>query len=282
VTVRFGRRWAVALCVLVAMSAPAWALDLPVEFVQGALVIGMAEPGAAVTLDGKPLRVDQASGRFVFGVDRDRTKPYSLQVDHRDGRRETRHLPVRARDYDIERIDGLPPRKVSPNTNDLERIRREARLISAARARDSALPRFESGFDWPVSGRISGRYGNQRILNGEPRRPHLGIDIAAPLGTAVLASAPGIVVLAKPDLFYTGGTVVVDHGHGLTTIYSHLERVDVAHGQEVAAGVQVGTVGSTGRSTGPHLDWRINWFDVRLDPELIAGPMRAGPMHAVR
>ena len=281
-TVCLARRWVAAFFVLVAMSGPGWALDLPVEFVQGALVIGTAEPGAAVALDGKPLRVDDASGIFVFGVDRDRTEPFSLQVTYRDGRRETRRLPVRVRDYAIERIDGPPPRKVSPNTNDLERIRREARLISAARARDSASPRFETGFDWPVSGRISGRYGNQRILNGEPRRPHLGVDIAAPRGTPVLASAPGTVALAETDLFYTGGTVVVDHGHGLTTIYSHLERVDVAHGQMVAAGVQVGTVGSTGRSTGPHLDWRINWFDVRLDPELIAGPMRTGPKHAVR
>ena len=269
------RRCGVAVFLSFAMAGPGWALDLPTEFVQGALVIGTAEPGAAVLLDGKPLRVDPTRGRFVFGIDRDRTEPYSLRVEYGDGRRETRQLPVRARDYDIERIDGLPPRKVSPNTRDLERIRREGRLISAARARDSEAPRFEAGFRWPATGRISGRYGNQRILNGEPRRPHLGVDIAAPLGTPVRASAPGLVVLAEPDLFFTGGTIVLDHGHGLTTIYSHLARIDVASGQDVAAGVQVGTVGSTGRSTGPHLDWRINWFDVRLDPELIAGPMRA-------
>jgi murein DD-endopeptidase MepM/ murein hydrolase activator NlpD len=268
------RCWVAAVFLFVASSGSSWALDLPGEFIQGALVMGAVEPGAAVKLDGKPLRVDGRSGRFVFGIPRDRKKPFSLQVEYRDGRRETRRLTVRVRDYDIERIDGLPPHKVSPNTNDLARIRREARLISAARARDSESPFFEVGFSWPVTGRISGRYGNQRILNGEPRRPHLGIDIAAPRGTPVLASAPGAVVLAESDLFYTGGTVVVDHGHGLTTIYSHLERVDVGDGQRVEAGMQVGTVGSTGRSTGPHLDWRINWFDVRLDPELIAGPMQ--------
>ena len=269
------RYWLTALIMLVASHGSLSALDLPEAFTQGALVIGTTEPGAAVMLDGKPLRVDPASGRFVFGVDRDRREAFTLAVTYRDGRRETRSLPVQLRDYDIERIDGLPPRKVSPNTNDLERIRREARLISAARDGDSEYPFFEAGFAWPVTGRISGRYGNQRILNGKPRRAHLGIDIAAPRGTPVRASAPGVVVLAESDLFYTGGTVVVDHGHGLTTIYSHLARVDVENGQQVATGQQVGTVGSTGRSTGPHLDWRINWFDVRLDPELIAGPMPA-------
>jgi len=265
--------WLMALIMLVASHGGSAALDLPETFTQGALVIGTTEPGAAVMLDGKSLRVDPVTGRFVFGVDRDRKEAFALAVTYRDGRRETRSLPVQLRNYDIERIDGLPPRKVSPNTKDLERIRREARLISAARAGDSESLFFEAGFAWPVTGRISGRYGNQRILNGEPRRPHLGIDIAAPRGTPVLASAPGVVVLAESDLFYTGGTVVVDHGHGLTTIYSHLERVDVEDGQRVATGVRIGTVGSTGRSTGPHLDWRINWFDVRLDPELIAGPM---------
>lgn len=267
------RPWIAALVMLMASSGVGRALELPEIILQGALVVGTAKPGASVSLDGKPLRVDQTTGRFVFGIDRDRVEPVALQVDHRDGRRETRLLPVKTRDYDIERIDGVPPRKVSPNARDLERIRREARRISAARARDSAVPHFEAGFDWPVTGRISGRYGNQRILNGAPRRPHLGVDVAAPRGTPVHASTPGEVVLAEPDLFFTGGTIVLDHGHGLTTIYSHLARIDVATGQRVMAGTQIGTVGSTGRSTGPHLDWRINWFDVRLDPELIAGPM---------
>lgn len=264
-----------AVAMLAATCGTASALDLPETLSQGALVIATAKPGAAVSLDGKPLRVQESTGRFVFGIGRDRTEPVTLAIEYADGVRETLRLPVTGRDYDIERIDGLPRRKVTPNADDLARIRREGRLISAARARDSAGEDFEAGFAWPVTGRISGRYGNQRILNGEPRRPHLGVDIAAPAGTPVVASAPGEVSLAEPDLFFTGGTVVLDHGHGVTSIYSHLASVDVADGQRVAAGEPIGTVGSTGRSTGPHLDWRINWFDERLDPELIAGPMPA-------
>lgn len=262
-----------AIVFLAALPTDARALDVPTPLVQGALVVGVIDVGGRVAMDGKPLRVDGRSGRFVFGVDRDRTGPVQLTATYPDGRTEVRALPVRARAYDIERIDGLPPRKVTPDPKDLERILREAKLIGAARARDTAGPLFEAGFRWPVTGRISGRYGNQRILNGKPRRPHLGVDVAAPRGTPVLASAPGEVVLAEGDLFYTGGTVVIDHGHGVTTIYSHLHDVSVRPGHRVGAGDPIGTVGSTGRSTGPHLDWRINWFDVRLDPELIAGPM---------
>ncbi|MBN42575.1 MAG: peptidase [Alphaproteobacteria bacterium] len=261
------------MVILIVSYGVARALDLPETLTQGALVIGTAAPGAAVVLDGEPLRVDPASGRFVFGVDRDRTEAFTLQIDLGEGRREIRRLPVVMRDYDIERIDGLPARKVSPNARDMERIRREGHLISAVRARDSEMLYFENGFAWPIIGQITGRYGNQRILNGKPRRPHLGIDIAAPTGTPVLASARGVVTLAEDDLFFTGGTIVLDHGYGLTSIYSHLDSIDVDEGEMVVMGAPIGTVGSTGRSTGPHLDWRINWFDVRLDPELIAGPM---------
>jgi len=268
-------RWIVATLLLVCAPVNAGALEVQTPVVQGALVTGMVEAGVQLAIDGKPLRVDARSGRFVFGVGRDQTKSMRLTANHPDGRTETRELSVAMRAYNIERIDGLPPRKVTPDTRDLDRIRREARLIGAARARDSAGALFTAGFQWPVTGRISGRYGNQRILNGKPRRPHLGVDVAAPRGTPVAASAPGEVVLAEGDLFYTGGTVVIDHGHGVTTIYSHLDGVTVKIGQQVAAGERIGTVGSTGRSTGPHLDWRINWFDVRLDPELIAGPMPA-------
>ncbi len=266
---------ALAAWLLSAGAAPA--LDLSGEFLQGALITGAVAPGTRVTVDRRAVRVDPATGRFVFGIPRDRKGAIRIEVSGPNGLSERVEVPVIGREYDIERIDGLPPRKVTPDARDLDRIRREAKLINAARARDSATTDFATGFLWPVMGRVSGRYGNQRILNGEPRRPHLGVDIAAPRGTPVAASAPGTVALAEADLFYTGGTVAIDHGHGVTTIYSHLERVDVAVGETVAAGQAIGTVGSTGRSTGPHLDWRINWFDVRLDPELVAGPMPKSP-----
>jgi hypothetical protein len=255
---------------------PASAFELDGPVIQGALRIGMVGPGTAVTLDGKPIRVDPTNGGFVFGISRDRQKPLQIVTSNSEGQPQSFTFVVSVRDYDIERIDGLPPRKVSPNTTDLERIRREGRMILAARTRDTSLVHVFSGFRWPMTGRISGRYGNQRILNGKLRRPHLGIDIAAPQGSPVAASADGEVSLVETDLFYTGGTIVLDHGHGVTSIYSHLASVGVIVGQAVLEGERIGTVGSTGRSTGPHLDWRINWFDLRLDPELIAGPMPAG------
>lgn len=257
---------------LMVMAMPAGAVELSGSVAQGGLAIGQAAPGSTVTLDGNAVSVDPDTGTFVIGFDRDATSA-ALEIVAADGTREAQTFDLPPRDYDIERIDGLPARKVSPNEADLARIRKEGAWIHAARARDGGELWFLDGFQWPMTGWISGQYGNQRVLNGEPRSPHLGIDIAAATGTPVAASAPGRVSLAEGDLFYTGGTVVLDHGHGVTSIYSHLEDVSVAVGDVVAQGDLVGTVGATGRATGPHLDWRINWFQTRLDPVLIAGPM---------
>ncbi len=261
-----------ALAFALGFGMPAHALDLGGRLMQGALVLGRIEPGASVKYAGRTVRVDSATGTFVFGIDRDAPREVEIVTALPGGKREVHRLAVEPRQYDIERIDGLPPRKVTPTDADLERIRREGAMITAARGRDGSETWFVDGFVWPVEGRVSGSYGNQRILNGEPRRPHLGVDIAAPAGTPVRAAARGRVTLAEADLFYTGGTVVLDHGHGVTSIYSHLQDVGVAVGDDVAQGTVIGTVGSTGRSTGPHLDWRINWFQMRLDPALIAGP----------
>jgi murein DD-endopeptidase MepM/ murein hydrolase activator NlpD len=190
-----------------------------------------------------------------------------------DGRTERRQLQVAARDYDIQRIDGLPQRKVVPKPEDLARIRADSAAVGRARRRDDARTDFLSGWIWPVEGRISGVYGSQRVLNGEPRRPHFGVDIAAPAGTPIVAPADGVVSLLHPDMFYSGVTLLIDHGHGLSTAYLHMKRALVEEGQRVSRGEVIGEVGASGRATGPHLHWGMNLFKTRLDPAVLVGPM---------
>ena len=266
-------RTILAAVLLVSLAAPAWAEPVAIEgrLMQGGLMIGRAPPDARVTLDGKPVRVG-GDGLFVFGFGRDAGPRSELEITHPDGAVERRVLEIGQRTYRIERIDGLPPAMVTPPPEVLERIRREGARISAARARDSHTRWFADGFIRPTEGPISGVYGSQRILNGEPRRPHYGLDMAPPAGTPVRAPAGGVVSLAESDLYYTGGTVMIDHGHGITSVLMHLRSVDVAAGATVGRGQRIGTVGATGRATGPHLDWRVNWFSVRLDPELVLAP----------
>jgi Peptidase family M23 len=263
-----------ALIALLSATAPGLAdpLTLDGAIEEGGLVRGRTVPGAAVTLDGRPVRV-APDGAFIFGFGRDAPAQAALDVALPDGTRLHRDLAVAQRQYEIQRIDGLPPNQVTPNAETLARIKREADLIKAARAVDSSLAFFEQPFRWPAEGPISGVYGSQRILNGEPRAPHMGLDIAAPRDTPVLAAAAGTVTLAERDLFFTGGTVIIDHGYGLATTYQHLGRVDVKAGQHVAAGEPIGLLGATGRVTGPHLHWALNWYDVRLDPALAITPM---------
>lgn len=258
------------------IAAPAWAGTLTLEGAveQGGLVHGKTDPGAQVMFDGRAVRV-APDGGFVFGFGRDAPDHAALDITFADGSREQRDLAVEARHYDVQRINGLPEQQVSPDAATLERIKREGVIIAHARAADTDLSFFEEPLRWPVTGPISGVFGSQRILNGEPRAPHGGVDIAAPRGSPIVAAGAGTVTLAEHDLFYTGGTVIIDHGYGLATTYQHMDSVDVAVGQHVAAGERIGTVGATGRVTGPHLHWSLNWYEVRLDPMLVAGPMPA-------
>ncbi len=251
-------------------------LSLEGPFVQGGLIQGRTAPGARVTLGGQPLRVSE-EGVFIFGFDRDAPAEIELVAELPDGTRERRTLAVEPRRYRVQRIDGLPPRKVTPSEEDLKRIRAEVELVRNARKRDDARTDFLDGFEWPLAGRISGVYGSQRILNGEPRRPHYGIDIVAPVGTPVRAPADGVVSLVHPDMFFSGGTLILDHGHGLSSAFLHLDSVLVEEGERVRRGQVIATVGATGRVTGAHLDWRINLFEKRLDPALLVGPMPARP-----
>ena len=265
-----------ALSFLLAFAAPARAdtLTLSGALEQGGLVHGKTEPGTQVRLDGRSLRL-APDGSFIFGFGRDAPPSAQLELVYPDGQNEQRTLAVAARTYDVQRIDGLPPQQVTPDPETLERIKQEATLIAAARKADSDLPYFIDSFTWPAVGPISGVYGSQRILNGEPRAPHMGLDIAAPRGSPVLAAASGTVSLAERDLFFTGGTIIIDHGYGLATTYQHMDSIAVSVGQHVAAGEPIGTLGATGRVTGPHLHWALNWYEVRLDPALVMGPMPA-------
>jgi murein DD-endopeptidase MepM/ murein hydrolase activator NlpD len=266
-------RLAAALALaLWAAPCAAGALSLEGAFTQGGLVRGQTEAGATVTLDGRAVRV-APDGSFVLGFGRDAPAAASLDVAFADGSREHRSLTIAARQYDVQRIDGLPPQQVTPDAAAQARIDRERVLIAAARKADSDLVFFEEPLRWPALGPISGVYGSQRILNGEPRAPHMGVDIAAPRGAPVTAAAAGTVTLAERDLFFTGGTVIIDHGYGLATTYQHMDRIDVTASQHVEAGTPIGIVGATGRVTGPHLHWALNWYDIRLDPMLAAGPM---------
>lgn len=241
--------------------------------IQGGLLRGQVPPGSAVEFEGEAVRVSK-DGWFLVGFGRDAPPTAELVVVFPDGRRERQELTVERREYAIQRIDGLPPGKVTPRSDeDMARIMAEIRMTKKARAIDDPRTDFLSGFRWPIKGVISGVYGSQRILNGEPRRPHFGIDIAAPTGTRVAAPADGVVTLVHPDMFFSGGTMIVDHGHGLSSAFLHLSRILVEKGQRVAQGETIAEVGSTGRSTGPHLDWRMNLFGRRIDPALLVGPM---------
>ena len=274
------RSWGtiVALVATWLLSGPVWAQDLTLEgaLSQGGLVTGQTRPGAEVRLDGRQVRVG-ADGRFLLGFGREAAPEALLELTLPDGTRARRTLSIEQRSYDIQRIDGLPQEKVAPPEEVLARIAAERAMVAKARQGDRPEPWFETGFVWPVVGPISGVYGSQRILNGEPKWPHFGVDVAVPVGTPVVAPADGLVVLAHHDMYYSGGTVLLDHGHGLTSAYLHLHEVSVEEGQMLRQGERLGSVGATGRVTGAHLDWRFNWFDRRLDPELIVGPMPQSP-----
>lgn len=265
-------RLLLAACLIAAW--PAAAMELTGNFVQGGLVIGHVTPGSRVTVDGVPVRVS-AAGEFLLGFGRDAAEPVVVAVEAPDGTIERKAVSAAARTWDIQRIDGLPPAQVTPAPEILARIRNEADLVRGVRAKDTEAAGFRSGFAWPVTGPISGVFGSQRILNGEPRSPHNGVDIAAPAGSLVRAAADGSVVLVHPDMYFTGQSLMIDHGHGLTSVYVHMSEMLVTAGQAVKQGDPIGRVGATGRATGPHLHWGIALFLTHLDPALLAGPMPA-------
>jgi hypothetical protein len=236
---------------------------------QGALVLGRAEPGTRLVLDGRAVRVSPR-GDFALGFGRDHAATASLTVTHPGthpgGRAETLRLTVAPRQWDVQRITGLPPGQVTPDEAALRRIAAERAQLAAARALDNAGTEFTASMAWPARGRISGIYGSQRILNGEPRQPHLGLDVAAPTGTPVAAALGGRVSLSG-DFFFFGQILVIDHGHGVNTLYAHLSQRSVTEGEAVAQGQRIGSIGATGRVTGPHLHFSLSWYQTFLDPQ---------------
>lgn len=264
----------VMLCANVRAMSPTATTYFPASVAQGTLVIAHVAPDSHVSYAGHDVRVGP-DGAVVFGIGRDAKGPATIEVHVGTGSGHRVSIDVTPRDWPIERIEGVPPATVEPPPEIAARIEREQARVVAARVRDDAREDFLETFTWPVQGRISGRFGNQRVyvVNGKdvPKAPHSGMDIAVPQGTPVHAPASGVITFADADLYLTGGTVLIDHGHGVSSNFLHLSRIDVKVGDHVKRGQVIGAVGMTGRATGPHLHWGLNWFDVRLDPLLLRG-----------
>jgi len=244
------------------------ALEFQGTWQQGAMLVGHTKPGNKVVFQDRNVSLTP-QGYFVIGLSRDVKGP--VEVDVHNGKDSQQYsYSVAQREYKVQRVDGVPQRTVTPPSAEvLERIRQEGRLVRQARADNDRREDFLQGFIKPLEGPITGVYGSQRVYNGVPKNPHYGLDIARPTGTVVVAPAAGIVKLVHADMYYSGGTLVLDHGYGLTSSFIHLSGALVKEGQRVEAGDAIAKVGSSGRATGPHLDWRVNWFSVRLDPALV-------------
>ncbi len=245
-----------------------YALQFNGKFIQGHFIVGKTDPNSKVIIDKKQIKVSK-DGFFAFGIGKDRKYDVVIRII-KNGETTKVVKKVQKRKYNIQRIDGLEEKKVTPPEEVYERIKKENILIAKAREINSDLDFFKNKFILPVDNAIiTGVYGSQRILNGKPRWPHYGIDFAQELGTPIKAMADGVVTLAEKDLYFTGATLIFDHGHGISTLYMHLDQIFVELGDIVKQGDIIGTLGSSGRSTGPHLDVRLNWFGTRLDPATV-------------
>ncbi len=235
---------------------------------QGSITSGQVDPGTTVKIMGRDIRVHE-SGFFVFGLGRNAPEKITLTSVNKKNEKKKYIFPVHQRKYAEQKIFGVPQNTVKPPASLTERIKKESEQVWIARAKTNNSLDFLSGFVMPLEGPITGVYGSRRLYNGHPGNPHYGLDIAAPTGTPVIAPAPGVVELVHLDMFYSGGTLIISHGFGVSSTYIHLSEVSVDVGQRVKRGDLIAKVGASGRATGPHLDWRINWLDIRLDPQLV-------------
>jgi len=238
------------------------------ELTQGSLVLGSVEPGYEVSYKGKRLKL-ASNGHFLVGLGRDSSSIMEVSLVSPAGDMSTHRFGIEKRLYNVQRVDGVPQRTVSPSSIDTARIKRDVRVVKKARDTMYDQTHYLGGFAVPIEGPITGVYGSQRIYNGVPKSPHYGVDYAAPTGTIVRAPAAGVITMAEIDLFYSGGTLIMDHGHRLTSSFLHLSAILVEVGERVERGDPIARVGATGRATGPHLDWRMNWREVRIDPQLV-------------
>ena len=259
-------------CLIFNLNAEEAKLKLRGNFIQGGLVFGQVDPTTKVQIDKQWIRVSP-TGQFIIGFGRDYANQAMLKLHLQNNSIETHVLTIKSREYKIQYIEGLPNKSVNPNKQALQRIRAEQAEITEARSIDDDRIDFDTVFKWPATGPISGVYGSQRVLNGQPRQPHFGIDIAAPTGTPVLAPAAGVVTYTNDDMYFSGGTLVLDHGHNLSSSFLHLHKILVKVGDKVTKGEIIALVGATGRATGPHLDWRMNLRSQRIDPGLLMGEM---------
>lgn len=245
-----------------------YALEINSPWIQGGMIFGQTQPGNRIQFLKRDVRVN-SDGKFVLGLGRDAAATVKLTEISPAGHKQVHTFTVKQRQYNEQRISGVPKRTVNVPESALKRIRQEGRLTKAARKIDTDRQDFLGQYIWPAKGIVTGVYGSRRVYNGEPRRPHYGIDIAAPQGSPVIAPRSGKVTLVHDDMYFSGGTLIVDHGHGVSSTFIHLHKILVKEGDEVEQGQLIAEIGATGRATGPHLDWRINWFNQRLDPQLL-------------
>lgn len=237
------------------------------SFKQGGLVLGRLAEGETVSYKGQLLKVNN-NRQFLLGFSRNEPSTTEITVHGQSGDIKI-VLNIAQRDYAIQKIEGVSQKTVTPSQSDSKRIKQDVALVRKARRLVSDQDDFSAGFIQPVQGPITGVYGSQRFYNGIPKSPHYGIDYAAPTGTPVVAPAAGVITLVHDDMFYSGGTLILDHGHGLSSTFLHLSEILVEQGQRVSSGMVIAKVGASGRATGPHLDWRMNWLGQRIDPQLV-------------